>query len=123
MQSAFISDIVKHISQHRPDEELDLAHVRREVMSLISAAFDDDGEEFVCDVDGLGCGRELLLKPTGQSHRRPFVDTYDKKQHAGNRMVCFFFVLFVWCCFLVSYYVSVTPRNFNISYTSCVCYW
>ena len=111
---------MNHIPHNRPDEELDLTTVRREVMSLISAALNDDGEELVCDVDGLGCGRELLLKPTGQSHGRPFVDTYDKKQHAGNRMVCFFVVL-LFGCFLVSYYFSATPRNFNISYTSCVC--
>ena len=79
-------------------EQMELVDIRRVVLPLVSAALEDDGDGLVCDVDGLGCGRELMLKPTGQSHRRPFVDTYEKKQHAGNRMV-YFSLLFCCTCF------------------------
>jgi hypothetical protein len=68
------------------------SELRVVVMQLASAAFDED-DQLVCDVDGLGCGRELILKPSGRSPGRPFVDTYDEKQHAGNQMVFVFLTM------------------------------
>ena len=84
--------MVNHLAQGRAsvgDEHLDVDMVRQKVMQLISAAVDGEEEDLVCDVDGLGCGRQLLPKPTGLSYGYPFVKTYDKEIHAGNSMVCF----------------------------------